>query len=146
MSSASERAGKALGTRVTAVRVRDASDIARALSIVRSERIDGVIVDLAIGQSVSQILELTAKRALPTISGRREFVLNGGLLAYGADYPDLYRRAAAYVDKIARGANPGSLPVQQPTRFELIVNLRTASTLGVTIPESVLARADEVIR
>lgn len=146
MVSASGSAGTALGVRVTTLPVRDASDVVRALSDVPNKRIDGVIVDLAIRENVAQILELASKRRLPTVSGPREFATNGGLLAYGANYPDLFRRAASYVDKILRGANPADLPVEQPTKFELVVNLASARALGLTIPPSVVARADELIK
>jgi len=145
MVSASEAAGRALGVRVNTVHIRNAGDVMRALPVEASERADGVIVDLGLPRSVAQILELANRRRLPTISGPREFVVDGGLLAYGANYPDLFRRAASYVDKILKGANPADLPVEQPTRFQLIVNLRAARALGLTIPPSLLARADEVI-
>jgi len=82
---------------------------------------------------------------LPAIYNAKEHVEAGGLVSYGANYPDLYRRAAEYVDKILRGAKPGDIPVEQPTKFELVVNLTTAKTLGLTVPPTVLARADEVI-
>jgi putative ABC transport system substrate-binding protein len=82
---------------------------------------------------------------LPTMSAQREFVESAGLMSYGANFPDLNRRAAEYVDKILRGAKPADLPVQQPTRFDLVVNLITAKALGLTVPPTLLARADEVI-
>ena len=104
-----------------------------------------MIVDLAIRRNVAQTLELAAKRQLPTASGPREFAVGGGLLAYGADYPDLFRRAALYVDKILKGAKPADLPVEQPTKFGLVVNLKTAKALGLTIPPTLLTRADELI-
>jgi putative ABC transport system substrate-binding protein len=82
---------------------------------------------------------------LPTMYGYREFVESGGLMSYGPNIPDLFRRAGDYVDKILRGAKPGDLPVQQPTKFDLAINLTTAKALGLTIPEAFLLRADEVI-
>jgi putative ABC transport system substrate-binding protein len=82
---------------------------------------------------------------MPTISGVREYVEAGGLMSYGPNFPDLFRRAADYVDKILRGANPADIPVEQPTKFDLIVNLTTAKALGLEVPPMLLARADEVI-
>jgi putative ABC transport system substrate-binding protein len=92
------------------------------------------------------ILELARGKHLPVISQFREFVEAGGLMAYGPSLPEMYRRAATYVDKILKGAKPGDLPVEQPTKFELVINLKTAKALGLTIPPSLLGRADEVIR
>jgi putative ABC transport system substrate-binding protein len=82
---------------------------------------------------------------LPTMHGAREYVESGGLMSYGPNFPDLYRRAADYVDKILRGAKPGDLPVEQPTKFDFIINLTTAKALGLDVPAAVLARADDVI-
>jgi putative ABC transport system substrate-binding protein len=90
-------------------------------------------------------LALALKNRLPTISGPRHFVEAGGLMAYGPHFPDLFRRAATYVDKILKGARPADLPVEQPTKFELIINLKTAKALGLTIPPALLARADQII-
>ena len=92
------------------------------------------------------LLELASKARLPVIYGAREFADEGGLMSYGASYRDLMRRSAEYVDKILKGAKPGDLPIEQPTQFELVINLKTAKALGITIPESILLRADEVIR
>jgi putative ABC transport system substrate-binding protein len=92
------------------------------------------------------LVKLASKARLPTISGDRQFTDEGGLMSYGANYGDLFRRSAGYVDKIFKGAKPGDLPIEQPTKFELAVNLKTAKALGITIPESILLRADEVIR
>jgi putative ABC transport system substrate-binding protein len=95
--------------------------------------------------NLTRINTLALGSRLPTIYTSRDYVAAGGLMSYGANYPDLWRRAADYVDKILRGAKPGDIPVEQPTKFDLIVNLTTAKTLGLTIPESFLLRADEVI-
>jgi len=92
------------------------------------------------------IVDWVARNGLPTVFPAREFVEAGGLIAYAVNYPDLYFRYATLVDKIFNGANPGDLPIEQPTRFELVINLRTARTLGLTIPQSLLLRADDVIR
>jgi putative ABC transport system substrate-binding protein len=92
-----------------------------------------------------QILELAAKTRLPAIWGNRQYAEAGGLMAYGPDFLALERRAATYVDKILKGAKPADLPVEQPTKFELVLNLRTAKVLGLTFPSSILARADSVI-
>jgi putative ABC transport system substrate-binding protein len=146
MVSSSESAGQKLGTRVITRRISNVDDVTRALSGAPNERIDGVIVDLAIRREMARILEAAGSRRLPTISGPREFAADGGLLAYGANYPDLFRRAASYVDKILKGAKPTDLPVEQATKFELTVNLKTARALGLTIPPSLLTRADELIR
>ncbi len=92
------------------------------------------------------LLKLASKARLPVISGEKQFADEGGLMSYGANYWDQLRRSAEYVDKILKGAKPGDLPIQQPTKFELVVNLKTAKALGITIPESILLQADEVIR
>ena len=92
-----------------------------------------------------RIVELTAKHSLPAVYPDRSFVNTGGLVSYGTDLPSVFRRSADYVDKILRGAKPEDLPIEQPTKFELVINLKTAKALGLTIPPSLLARADQVI-
>ena len=96
-------------------------------------------------QQRNQIVELAARHRLPSIGAYGEYVEAGGLMSYGYNLRDTWRRAATYVDKIFKGANPGDLPVEQPTRFELFINRKTAKTLGITIPQSILVRADKVI-
>ena len=92
-----------------------------------------------------QIADLAARTRLPVISPWKQGPQFGGLMSYGADVPEMFRRAAVYVDKILKGAKPSDLPVEQPTKFELVINLKTARTLGLTIPPSVLSRADQII-
>jgi putative ABC transport system substrate-binding protein len=105
-----------------------------------------VVVDLMLFAHMRRIADFAVANRLPAIAQRKEFAEAGGLMTYGPSYSDLFRRAATYVDKILKGAKPADLPVEQPTTFELIINLKTAQTLGLTIPPTLLFQADEVIR
>ena len=140
-----EAAGRTLGLQVSTIPVRDSGEVDRAFSTMHRESVDGLVVALTLPHHWRQIVDLALKNRLPTVSGAREFVEAGGLMAYGPHFPDLFRRAATYVDRILKGAKPADLPVEQPTRFELVINRKTANALGLAIPPSVLARADEVV-
>jgi putative ABC transport system substrate-binding protein len=140
-----ELAAPALGLQLQVVAVRDVGDFERAYHETRGASAVIQLDDVVFTTYRRQIVELAARNQLPVMYGFREFVDAGGLMALGADYPDLYRRAATYVDKILKGAKPAELPVQQPTKLELVINLKTARALGLVIPPLVLARADEVI-
>jgi putative ABC transport system substrate-binding protein len=145
--SAVEAVGRALGLRLQTLAVRSATEFDSAFSAMVQERADGVLVlstPLFIGGE-RQLAELAMKHKLPTMFGPRENVEAGGLLSYGPDRADVYRRAAAYVDKILKGAKPADLPVQQPTKFQFVINLKTAKALGIEVPPMLLGRADEVI-
>jgi putative ABC transport system substrate-binding protein len=143
-----EAGAKALGLQVRVWRLQGSDDIDRAfMALVR----DGVQAIEVVYSPVTwihrrQILDLAVRHRLPAIYWHRGYALDGGLMAYGEDEREVPQRLAVYVDKILRGAKPADLPVQQPTKFELVVNLKTAKALGLTIPPSVLARADEVIQ
>lgn len=138
-------AGK-LGLEVTTHEIRQAADIAPAIEALKG-RADALYVatDPLMLNNRVRINTLAVGVRLPTIYGNREYVDAGGLMSYGPNFPDLFRRAADYVDKILRGTKPGDIPVEQPTRFDLVVNLTTAKALGLKIPDAFLLRADEVI-
>jgi putative ABC transport system substrate-binding protein len=104
------------------------------------------VTDTVFGNHRNRISELAVKNRLPSIAERKEFSEAGGLVAYGVDIPEMFRRAAVYVDKILKGTKPADLPVERPRKFELVINLKTAKQIGLTIPPNVLARADKVIR
>ena len=143
-----EVAARALGVQLQVLEARVPNDFASAFSAMTKERAQALVVlpDPMSFVNRRQLLELAAKNRLPLIADPREFAEDGGLMAYGTNYADLFRRAATYVDKILKGAKPGDLPVEQPTKFELIINFKTAKALGLTIPQSVLIRADYVIQ
>ncbi|MBI3458248.1 MAG: ABC transporter substrate-binding protein [Candidatus Rokubacteria bacterium] len=145
--SSVQRAAQALGLQLLNMAVQDPSDFQGTFRAASGEQVGALIV-LAQPFTVrhrAQIVDLAVKNRLPAMYTLRSFVAAGGLMSYGASLPDLYRRAAYYVDRILKGAKPADLPVEQPTRFELVINLGTAKALGLTIPQSLLLRADEVI-
>ena len=141
-----EQAASAMGLRFRLIDVRSIEDIERGFGALDGST-DAIVVGLeALTQAHRyRIAELAAKQRLPAMYGGREFVDAGGLIFYGPSFPDMYRRAASYVDRILKGAKPADLPVEQPTKFELWINSKAAKSLGLTIPPTLLARADEVI-
>jgi ABC-type uncharacterized transport system substrate-binding protein len=128
--------------------VLDPKDIETAFRAASKGRADAVLVlgNFILNPHRAQIADLAAGSRLPAIYNAVEWVEAGGLMSYGTSIPDLFRRAATYVDKILKGAKPADLPVEQPTKFELVVNLKAAKQIGLTIPQSVLYRADKVIK
>jgi putative tryptophan/tyrosine transport system substrate-binding protein len=136
-----------LRVEVTPVNIRDAGEIERAIEVFTRGANGGLIVTT--GGSVDLrrdlIIALAARHKLPAVYGERNFVTAGGLISYGPNYVDQYRRAASYVDRILKGEKPAGLPVQAPTKYELVINLKTAKVLGLTVPPAVFARADEII-
>jgi putative tryptophan/tyrosine transport system substrate-binding protein len=141
-------AGPGLGLTLVAIEATESEDLPRSFSTIKKEQVGGVLVcgDRMFNTHRTKIFELASKNRLPAIYSSQEYAETGGLMSYGANFPDLYRRAATYVDKILKGAKPADLPVEQPTKFELIINLKTAKQIGLTITPNVLARADRVIR
>ena len=144
---AAEVAARALGVRAQFIEARGPADFDRAFSDMTRARA-GALSVLSSTMFLSErrrLADLAAKNRLPAVYSLREFVDAGGLMAYGPNLADSFRRAATYVDKILKGAKPGDLPVEQPRKFELVINLKTAKALGLTIPQSVLTRADHVV-
>jgi putative tryptophan/tyrosine transport system substrate-binding protein len=142
-----ETAAPSLRVQLQLLDVRKPSDFAGAFDAAIKGRAGALVVglDALTWANHRPIVDLAAKHRLPAIYGGREFVNAGGLIAYGVSYPHLYHRAANFVDKILKGAKPADLPVEQPSKFELVINLKTAKAFGLTIPQSLLQRADEVI-
>jgi putative ABC transport system substrate-binding protein len=147
MIKETEAAAQALGVHLRLVAVQGPDELDRAFSTIAAERADALIVfpSPMLFNEGRRIVDFAAKHRLPSMSMARQLVEFGGLMSYGASITDLQRRAAVYVDKIIKGAKPADLPVQQPTKFELVINLKTAKALGFTVAPSVLALADEVI-
>ncbi len=147
MLKAAEVAARALGVRLQFAEARVPADFDRAFSDMTRARAGAltVLTSVMFVNERRRLVALAAKNRLPAAYPQRDFVDAGGLMSYGPNAADLYRRAATYVDKILKGAKPGDLPVEQPTKFELAINFKTAKALGLTIPQSLLQRADEVI-
>jgi ABC-type uncharacterized transport system substrate-binding protein len=141
-----QAAARKLGLEVTTSEIRRGEDIAPAFDALKG-RADALYVctDPLVNTHRIRVNTLALAARLPTIHGLREYVEAGGLMSYGPNLPDLMRRAADYVDKILRGATPGDIPVEQPTKFDVVINLTTANALGLQIPDKLLALADEVI-
>jgi putative ABC transport system substrate-binding protein len=143
-----EAAARALGVQLQPLEVRSPQEIDSAFAAMTRERVDALVelTDSILLNQRRQIAELAAERRLPAVYGSSEHAEAGGLMAYSANLLDLERRAATYVHKILKGAKPGDLPVEQPTKFELVINLKTAQALGITIPPRLLFQADKVIQ
>jgi len=148
MLEEAKAAAPSLGIQLQAVKARGSADFESAFAAMTKERAGGLFVpwDGTFLVQATRITQLAAKTRLPTMYGQRRFVDIGGLACYGPSAPESFRRAAAYVDKILKGTKAADLPVEQPTKFELIINLKTAKTLGLKIPESLLQRANEVLQ
>jgi putative ABC transport system substrate-binding protein len=142
-----QTAAPVLGATVQPLGVEESSDIDKALAAMTEERPDALfmITDVLTGKYTRQVLDFAAQHQLPTMFSSSGSVAEGGLMYYGPSFTDSYRRAAYYVDRILRGAKPEDLPVEQPTKFELVVNQKTAKTLGITVPQTLLMLADKVI-
>ncbi len=141
-------AARALRVRLRSVEIRGPGDLEAAFAAIVADRPEALVViaDTLTFQLRAPIAEFAARRRLPAVYGAREMVEAGGLMSYGTNVADLFRRAARYVDKILKGARPAALPVEQPAKFDMVVNLKTARGLGLTIPQSLLIRADEIIQ
>jgi putative ABC transport system substrate-binding protein len=141
-----QAAARTLGIEVAPLEIHRAEDITPAFEALKALA-DAlyVVVNALVVANRTRIITLALGSRLPTIFNTREFVQAGGLMSYGPNYPDMFRRTADLVDKILRGTKPGDIPVEQPTKFEFVLNLTTAKALGLTVPEAFLLRADEVI-
>jgi putative ABC transport system substrate-binding protein len=143
-----EVAARALRLQLQSLEVRGPNDVEPAFKAAKKERTGALIVlrDVVVSSQIRRILELALKNQMPAIYGDRGFVDAGGLMSYGPNIDDLFRRAVTYVDKILKGTKPADLPIERPSKFELVINLKTAKQIGLTIPPNVLARADKVLR
>ena len=142
-----QAAAPALGVEPVALIVRDAADVERAITAFAYKPDGGLILppDSVTIRHRELIVDLAAKHRLPAVHSQREFMAAGGLVFYGADFADIFRSAATYVDRVLRGERPGELPIQAPTRFDMVINLKIAKALGLDVPLPILYRANEVI-
>jgi len=142
-----ERAARAIGLKLQVLAVQGPEDFDRAFEAMTLKHAEAlfVLTDPMLWLHRQRLAHLAAKHRLPTMHGLREYAESGSLMAYGVDLAGVVRRAAFYIDRILKGAKPADLPVEQPTKFELVINLKTAKALGLTIPETLLQRADQVI-
>ena len=141
-------AAASLGVPLQSLGVRDPVELDRAFAAMKKARAGALIVESSsmLFAWRERLAELALKNRLPTMFAQREYAAAGGLMAYSADFSVLYRRAATFVDKILKGAKPAELPVEQPTKFDFVINLKTAQAIGLTIPQSVLQQATEVLQ
>lgn len=142
-----QNAGKTLGIKVQQYDIRKSEDLDGAFAAIRKERPDALLIlaDRVFLHNRERIVDFTEEQRLPNVSAYKEVVEAGGLMSYGPSYEDMHKRAAIYVNKILKGAKPGNLPIEQPTKFTLVVNLKAAKALGISMPPAVLSRADDVI-
>jgi putative ABC transport system substrate-binding protein len=142
-----QSAGKTLGIKVQQYDIRKSEDLDGAFAAIRKERPDALLIlaDRVFLHNRERIVDFTEEQRLPNVSAYKEVVEAGGLMSYGPSYEDMHKRAAIYVNKILKGAKPGNLPIEQPTKFTLVVNLKAAKALGISMPPAVLSRADDVI-
>jgi len=141
-------AAPSLGAQLQVLEASNPEQIDSAFAAMTRERAAAFLVltdSMFLGQR-QRVVGLAARSRIPALYSQKEFVVDGGLVSYGPNLPEMFRRAAVQVDKILRGATPGDLPVEQPTKFELVINLKAAKTLGITVPQSLLQRADDVIQ
>jgi putative ABC transport system substrate-binding protein len=143
-----QAAARSVGVQLQSLGVRDPGELDRAFSAMKEARADALIVESSsmLFTSRTRLADLALKNRLPTVFAQREYAEAGGLMAYAADFSDLFRRAATFVDKILKGAKPADLPIEQPTKFDFVINLKTANALGLTIPQSILLRSDKVVQ
>jgi putative ABC transport system substrate-binding protein len=147
MLQATKAAARTLGVQLQLIEVRNFEELGSAFSTLTAERPEALLQfpSAMFVAQLARLVDFTLQQRLPSMFHSREFAEQGGLMAYGANLPDLFRRSTAYIDKILRGSKPADLPVEQPTKFELVINLKTAKTLGLNIAPMLLARADAVI-